>query len=187
MHRAPIIALVLAAVSCPGIAADKKSVALDQWPQWRGPLGSGVAPHGNPPLEWSEGSHVRWKTPIPGEGHSTPVVWGDRVFLTTAVAFGEATQPKAPQAAGAHHNLTAWPRQRFVVLALDRRDGKILWETTVRRFHPHESIHATASWASASPVTDGKHLIASFGSGGVYGLDLDGKLLWQADLGDMLT
>ena len=187
MNRAGIIALALALLSLPAIGEGKGTDPLDHWPQWRGPLGTGVAPRGDPPVVWGEDRNVRWKTALPGQGHSTPVVWGDRVFVTTAVALGEVLEHTGRQAEGAHDNVPPSRRQRFAVLALDRSDGKILWETTVHRGRPHESMHATASRASASPVTDGEHLIASFGSAGVYGLDLEGKLLWQTDLGDMQT
>ncbi|MGH9251628.1 MAG: PQQ-binding-like beta-propeller repeat protein [Acidimicrobiales bacterium] len=155
------------------------------WPQWRGPLGTGVGPHADPPVRWSETENVRWKTELPGRGHSTPAIWGDRVFVTAAIPIGEPTA--AVRRAGAHDNAPVSRRQRFVVLALDRRDGRILWQRTLGEEVPRESGHLTASFASPSPVTDGEHLFAYFGSHGLYGLDLDGKLLWQADLGDMET
>jgi len=168
-----VLAGVLLGVCLPALAADKKPDALKQWGQWRGPLGTGVAPHADPPQEWAENKNVRWKTALPGKGHSTPVVWGERVFVTTAVAHG------------AHNNVPPQTEQKFMVLALDRRDGKILWERVVRTERPHDSTHETGTWASNSAVTDGRHVIASFGSHGVYGLDVDGKLLWENDLGDM--
>ena len=84
------------------LADDRDSDALDNWPQWRGPLATGAAPHGNPPLVWNEadGTSIRWKTEIPGLGHSTPIVWDDRVFLTTAIAFGDALPPRPSTAPG---------------------------------------------------------------------------------------
>jgi glycerophosphoryl diester phosphodiesterase len=169
----------------PGVGPGRKTDALDQWPQWRGPLGTGVAPNGDPPVSWSEERNVRWKTPIPGNSHSTPVIWGDRIFLTTARPVGEALPATGGHAHGAHNNVTSSQRQEFVVLALDRRNGEILWSKTVRTALPHDSTHETGTWASASPVTDGEHLIALFGSEGLYALDLDGKLLWERDLGKM--
>lgn len=156
-----------------------------QWPSWRGPLGTGVAPHADPPIEWSEESNIRWKRPLPGVGHSTPVVWDDRIFLTTAVPVGESSAAVAPPSIGAHDNVAPSRTLEFVVLALSRADGSVLWRRTVRRERPHESTHSTGSWASSSAVTDGEHLLVSFGSRGVYGLDLDGDLLWERDLGDM--
>ncbi len=156
------------------------------WPQWRGPLATGEAPHADPPVEWSEGENVRWKLALPGRGHSTPVVWGDRLFLTAAIPHGEPLRPAAERP-GAHDNAPLTRRQEFVVLAVGRRDGKILWQTTVHEAVPGEGGHVTASHASHSPVTDGELLFASFGSHGLYALDLDGDLKWKADLGRMLT
>jgi outer membrane protein assembly factor BamB len=155
------------------------------WPQWRGPLATGVAPHADPPVYWSETENVRWKVELPGRGHSTPVVWGDRVFVTTAIPSGEPVPAAARP--GAHDNAASTRRQRFAVLALDRRDGRVLWQRTLGEELPREGGHLTASFASPSPVTDGEHLFAFFGSHGLYALDLDGEVAWQADLGDMET
>ena len=155
------------------------------WPQWRGPLGTGVAPEADPPVEWSETKNIRWKIPLPGVGHSTPIVWGDRVFVTTAVPIGEPVEPKPETAPGAHDNVLVTHRHRFVVLAVDRRDGRILWQRTMREELPHEGGHTTGSYASASPVTDGERLFAYFGSRGLYCLDLDGEPQWKKDLGQM--
>ena len=136
-------------------------------------------------MRWNESENVRWKVEIPGRGHSTPVIWRDRVFLTTAIAEGEASRPEVRE--GAHDNLTLTRLHRLVVLALNRRDGKVLWQRTVGEAVPHEGGHYTGSFASASPLTDGERLYVFFGSHGLYALDLDGNLLWQTDLGDMQT
>ncbi|MBI4566406.1 MAG: PQQ-binding-like beta-propeller repeat protein [Planctomycetes bacterium] len=157
------------------------------WPQWRGPLGIGVAPHADPPLEWSERENIRWKIPLPGKGHSTPVVWGDRVFITAAVPIGEAVPPPAGSRPGDHDNETAVRRQKFVVLAVHRRNGRVIWEKAVRENTPHEGGHETGSYASPSPVTDGERVYAFFGSQGLYCLDWSGDLVWEKDLGDMHT
>ena len=156
-----------------------------EWPQWRGPSGTGVATTADPPVAWSEKRNVRWKVPLPGKGHSTPVVWGERIFLTTAVPHGEALTSGHDPIDGAHDNMSPAQRQKLVVLAVSRRDGTILWQREVRTLLPHESTHTSGSWASHSPVTDGKRVFASFGSGGLYALDVSGELLWKADLGDM--
>lgn len=155
------------------------------WPQWRGPLGTGAAPAADPPVEWSEQRNVRWKAPLPGKGHSTPVVWGDRIYLTSAVPAGPTERSGYADAPGAHDNVAPRREQRFVVLAIDRRSGAIVWERVVRTARPHAGTHVTGSWASASAVTDGERVIASFGSAGLYALDADGELLWQKDLGEM--
>jgi outer membrane protein assembly factor BamB len=161
--------------------------AVRYWPQWRGPLGTGYAPHADPPLEWSETKNVRWKIELPGKGHSTPVVWGDHVFVTAAAPFGEALPTKYSGAPGGHDEVPITHRQRFMVIAIDRRDGRVVWERTLREELPHQGGHRTASLASGSPVTDGELLFAHFGSWGLYALDFDGKVVWQTDLGQLET
>ena len=185
MSRPLILAFAIAFLPTPGFADEPTLDPMDQWAQWRGPLGTGVAPRGNPPVAWSEDSNVRWKIEIPGKGLSTPIVWGDRIFITTTVPFGEAVTRGEPGADGGHDNVPSLRRRRFIVLAINREDGKILWQTTVRSARPHEGTHLTGSWASNSAVTDGEHLFAYFGSGGLYSLDMAGKVLWEIDLGDM--
>ena len=159
--------------------------AIYHWPQWRGPLATGVAPHADPPVEWSETRNIRWKIALPGKGHSTPVVWGDRIFVTAAEPFGDALPPKYSGAPGGHDEVPITHRQKFMVIAVDRRDGTIIWERTVREELPHQGGHRTASLASGSPVTDGERLFAYFGSWGLYCLDLNGGVLWQTDLGQL--
>ncbi len=157
------------------------------WPQWRGPTGTGAAPHANPPVEWSETENIRWKIALPGSGHSTPIVWGDRVFITAAVPYGDPMEPRYDSAHGTHDSVPVTRHHRFMVLAISRREGKVLWQRTVHREVPHEGGHYTGTFASHSPVTDGEHVFAFFGSRGLYGLDLDGGLQWKADLGEMQT
>jgi len=161
--------------------------SVQNWPQWRGPLGTGAAPQADPPLEWSEDQNVRWKIALPGVGHSTPIIWGNRVFVTTAIPYGDALKPRYSGAPGAHDNVPVTHHHRFAVLAINRRDGTILWERVVNESLPREGGHNTGSRASNSPVTDGKHLFAFFGSRGLYCLDLQGTLQWKKDLGDMQT
>ncbi|MCH7868420.1 MAG: PQQ-binding-like beta-propeller repeat protein, partial [Myxococcales bacterium] len=109
------------------------------------------------------------------------------MFVTTAVSFGEALKPKYSGFPNAHDELPVTQRHKFVVLAVSRSDGEILWEQTVREALPHAGGHYTASLASNSAITDGERLFAYFGSYGLYCLDLDGELLWEADLGQMRT
>jgi outer membrane protein assembly factor BamB len=161
--------------------------AADQWPQWRGPLANGVAPRGNPPVEWSEMKNVRWKLALPGKGHSTPAIWSDLVFVTTAVPFGEASPPKLSGAPGGHDEVPITHRHKFMVFAVDRRNGKIVWERTMREEVPHQGGHRTASLASSSPITDGERVYANFGSWGLYCLDLKGEVVWQKDFGQLDT
>ena len=161
--------------------------AKHNWHQWRGPLGTGVAPYADPPVEWSEGENIRWKVELPGSGHSSPIVWGDSVFVTAAVPHGDALNPRYSDASGAHDNLPVTHHYKFVVLAVNRRSGTINWQQTVSDELPHEMGHFTASLASNSPVTDGVHLYAFFGSRGLYCFDLNGEVQWEKDLGQMQT
>lgn len=183
----PLIAIVVLLYTTGAGDETKVNSAAKNWGQWRGPLATGEAPSASPPLTWDEGdgTNIRWKSQIPGRGHSTPIVWGERIFLTTATPFGEALPPRPSTAPGNHDNLPVTHRHKFVVLALDRSNGKILWQQTLREGLPQEQGHHTASLASNSPVTDGEHVFAFFGSFGLYCLDIDGKLVWKADFGAM--
>lgn len=176
-------------VSLPLIAGEQptsgKPESESAWPQWRGPLGTGVAPNANPPVVWSEDKNIRWKISLPGKGHSTPVVWGDRVFITTAEPYGDALPPRYSKAPGSHDNVPVTHRHKFSVLAINRRDGAIIWQRTVHEALPREGGHYTASHASNSPATDGEHVFAFFGSHGLYCHDVHGVLLWKAQLGEM--
>ncbi|MBW3540427.1 MAG: PQQ-like beta-propeller repeat protein, partial [Planctomycetes bacterium] len=166
-------------------AGDEVPKAHRYWPQWRGPLATGEAPLADPPITWSETENVRWKTEIPGRGHSTPIVWGERIFVTTAIPYGDPLPPRHSQAPGAHDNVPVTHRHEFAVLALNRDDGEVLWQETLNRELPLEGGHYTGSLASSSPVTDGERLFAFFGSYGLYCLDFGGRVLWKTDLGDL--
>ena len=183
--------LPLAALGCalafPALAENSPAAAEQGWAQWRGPLANGTAPHAHPPVEWSEQKNVRWKMPLPGKGHSSPIVCGDRVYLTAAVPVGDALPPVYDTAPGAHDGVPVTQRHQFMVLAVERRDGRIAWRKVVREEFPHEGGHNTGSQASSSPVTDGQRIYAFFGSRGLYCLDLRGEVLWQKDLGRMQT
>ncbi len=181
----------MAALGCvlglSAVAENSPDDAERGWAQWRGPLASGVAPHANPPVEWSEQKNIRWKISLPGKAHSSPIVFGDRVYLTAAVPVGEDLPPVYDTAPGAHDGVPVTQRHQFVVLAVNRRDGRIAWRKVVREEFPHEGGHNTGSQASNSPTTDGQRLYAFFGSRGLYCLDLQGEVLWQKDLGRMQT
>jgi outer membrane protein assembly factor BamB len=159
------------------------------WPQWRGPFFNGMA-RGDAPTTWSDTTNIKWKTEIPGRGHSTPAVWGDRIFLTTAIPTGKpsAAQPavtasNAGEQRGQQRNAAPLLEHRFDVLCLDRKTGKLLWQRTAKVATPHEGYHrAYGSFASSSPVTDGRYVYASFGSRGIYAYDFNGKLIWEKDL-----
>jgi len=155
------------------------------WAQWRGPDATGVAPFGNPPLEWGEGRNIRWKVEIPGRGSASPVVWDDRVFVLTAIPAGEQRQASGRGGGGGFHSVAPTGAQEFAILALSRDDGSVLWQRTARQEMPHEGAHPYGTWASNSAVTDGVHVYAFFGSRGLYCYDIDGNLKWEKDLGDM--
>jgi len=157
------------------------------WPQWRGPISTGEAPHADPPLTWSETNNVKWKTTIPGEGDSTPIVWGDRVFLLADIPIG-TNDPALAVTLSANGSLPAPTNlYQFVVLCLDRASGKILWQRVARQETPHEGRQENNTYASSSPVTDGQRLLAFFGSRGLHCYDFEGKLLWEKDFGKMKT
>ncbi|HET6879744.1 MAG TPA: PQQ-binding-like beta-propeller repeat protein [Pirellulales bacterium] len=186
----PRLFLCTAIVLLTGVAGAEErqasaSASQQDWPQWRGPLGTGVAPNADPPVEWSETRNVRWKTELPGRGHSTPIVWRDRIFLSVAVPTGNALPPRPSRAPGNHDNLPVTHRQQFQALAIHRTDGRILWQRTLNEALPHEQGHLTASLASHSPVTDGQRLFVFFGSFGLFCLDFDGKVFWKKDFGLM--
>jgi outer membrane protein assembly factor BamB len=174
------------------------------WPAWRGPLASGVAPAGDPPVTWGEGKNVKWKVRIPGEGTSSPIVWGDRIFAQTAISTGMAAAQATPQVfaqqqprggqrqpGGGRGGFGGGPKptdlHRFVLLCIDRGTGKVIWERTVKEEVPHEGHHKDHSFSSYSPVTDGKLVWAYFGSRGLHCFDMDGNPKWQKDLGKMRT
>ena len=184
MKKRTLITLILAAVSLAGFATDLDEETLHNWPNWRGPVGTGVAPEGHPPLKWDTEHNVVWKFDDPGLGFSSPIIWNDRVFLTTVVAVpreGEEPEPEHKGGFGAE-NLTD-PRH-FLVIALDRATGRELWRRTANKAVPHEGYHGTlSSFANMSPVTDGEHLFVSFGSYGLYSFDLEGNLQWSRDFG----
>ncbi len=181
-----IMQLIRIVILLAGLAATVSAQDVgDSWPQFRGPLGTGEAPNAKPPVEWSETKNVRWKIDLPGLGHSTPVLWRDRLFVTAAVPFGPEFPGKPDTAPGAHDNLRVTQRHRFVVTAINRKDGEKLWSKTLFETVPHEGGHHTSSLASASPVCDDKHVFAYFGSHGLFCLEHDGELVWKKDLGDM--
>ncbi len=189
-----VLSVLAAGAAALGLAAAGGPGETEHyWPQWRGPLASGAAPDARPPVEWSETKNVRWKVEVPGRGLSTPIVWGDLVFVTTAVPTDKPLKPRA--------NTTSAPRPRrrfpavqepdraqdFLVLAYRRDNGELRWSATVREEFPHEGTHQDGSFAAASPVTDGERLYVSFGSRGLYCLDMNGERVWEKDLGLMST
>src|SRR5687767_8925204 len=175
-----VTVLVLVAVGMVRAQSDA------HWPQWRGPFFNGMA-RGDAPTVWNDTKNIKWKAEIPGRGFSTPVIWGDKIFLTTAIPSGKAVEPPASAPAeGRRGGGGAGPlvEHRFELLCLDRKTGKVLWQKTAKTATPHEGYHrAYGSFASNSPITDGRYVYASFGSRGLYAYDFNGKLIWEKDFG----
>lgn len=174
--------LVLTALLCLPVMSLQASVSDERyWAQWRGPAMTGVSRTAKPPLEWSETKNIKWKVEIPGRGSASPVVWGDRLYVLTAVPAG-ITGPAQHEPRGA---LPQRGVHQYKVLAIDRATGKTVWERVAREEEPHEASHQdNGSWASSSAITDGTHIFAYFESRGLYAYDMDGRLIWQADFGD---
>ncbi len=187
---------------------------VDNWPQWRGPLNTGVAPTANPPLTWSETNNIKWKVKIPGFGLATPIIWGQQIFIQTAIPTGrkaegaekpnpsataEAPAASARANAGTQRSGPAGGRRggmmssekpneyyQFALICLDRQTGKTMWQKVAREELPHEGFRpGDASFASTSPVTDGNLVFAYFGSRGLHCYDRQGNLKWEKYFGKM--
>src|SRR5215203_5752229 len=156
------------------------------WPQFRGAGASGVAEGKPAPVKWDAEKSVglRWKTPIPGLSHASPVVWGDKVFVVTAVS-SEAKPEARFGLYGDVEPVKNDPSHAWKVYALDKKTGKVVWERTAYEGVPKVKRHPKSTHAAATPATDGKHLVVLFGSEGLYNYDLNGKLLWKQDLGTL--
>lgn len=202
-----LFALVLAAnaLLAPGLNAQAPAGETN-WPQWRGPLGTGVAPVGQPPIKWDETTNIVWKVRLLGDGTSTPVIWGDKLFVQAArPASGESStgsgsgKAKAgiskkgpPGGKGGKLGPGAIPPPtepyQFVLICLDKNTGKTLWQKVCREELPHEGYRlGDGGYATASAMTDGQHVFAFFGSRGLYCFDMDGNLKWEQDLGNQET
>lgn len=154
------------------------------WPQFRGPLASGMTEGKPAPTQWDaeKNTNLAWKVEIPGLAHASPIVWGDRVFVTTAVS----SDPKSVFRSGLYGDVDSaedLSKHSWRVYCLDKKTGKILWEKIAHEGVPRTKRHIKSSFASSSPVTDGKYVVAFFGSEGLYCYDLKGNLKWQQDLG----
>ena len=181
------------ALSLIGSAIVLSTAGAASWPQWRGPSGQGVSEETNLPSQWTTTTNIKWKASIPGRGHSSPIVWGNRIFLTTAIEGEVVPGAKAvkhmngdkeflhPDSIGADH------KHRFQVLCLDRKTGKILWTQTAFEGTPYDDRHRKSSYAASTPATDGQSVYAFFGTEGLYAYDMSGKLMWKADLGKLGT
>jgi outer membrane protein assembly factor BamB len=171
-----------------------------QWPQWRGPGGLGISTEKDLPTEWSPATadrpatNIRWKTAIPGRGHSSPVVWGNRIFLTTSIKGEQVPGKKAP----IHLDFNKRPgylhpdatdvdyRHALEVLAIDASSGKVLWEKTAYDGEMWDDRHRKNTYASSTMAVDGERAYAFFESAGLYAYQFDGTLAWKKDLGGII-
>ena len=154
------------------------------WPSFRGPQASGVSEGQNLPEKWNgkTGENVLWRTPIPGLAHSSPVVWGNRIFVTSAVS----SDPKASFRPGLYGDGDASKdrsQHRWMLYAIDKGSGKIVWEQTAHVGEPLEKRHIKSTYANSTPATDGRIVVTWFGSQGIHAYDFKGRFLWKVDLG----
>ena len=173
------LSLILVCVAAPFASAQN-------WPQFRGAGASGVAEGKPAPVKWdaTKSAGVVWKTPIPGLSHASPVVWGERVYVVTAVS----SDPKPEARFGLYGDVEPVkddPKHAWKVYALDKKTGKVVWERTAYEGVPKVKRHPKSTHAASTPATDGKHLVVNFGSEGLYTYDMSGKLLWKQDLGTL--
>jgi outer membrane protein assembly factor BamB len=159
----------------------------DQWPQFRGPQSTGVADDPNLPDTWSTTRNVVWKTEIPGSGWSSPVVWGDRIFLTSVISTVAPEAPKKGLYFGGNREGLPTDEHRWMVYAVDWKTGKIVWEREVHRGVPASSHHLKNTYASETPVTDGERVYAYFGNLGLFVFAMDGKPVWSQTWGPFRT
>ena len=189
MKKSIVLLSVLCILSGLILAFQTSTDVEKNWPEWRGPYGNGIAANGDFPLEWSETKNIKWKIAIPGKGHSTPIIWGDKIYVSTAVETDKEGKPEEPEEGALHGRGMPTTRttkiHKFVVLALNKSDGKTLWQTTVKEEWPQEGTHEFGSWASNSPLTDGENIYAYFGSRGLYCLDMEGKVKWERNFGQL--
>ncbi len=177
----PILALIM---MIEGPISAQKQPVRNNWPSFRGDHASGVADRQNLPDQWDgeKGTSVKWKTTIPGLAHSSPVLWGDQLFVTTAISSrGAASFKRGLYGDGDASDDTS--EHTWKIYCLDRRTGKTVWERVAFQGAPREKRHIKATYANATPATDGRYVVAFFGSQGIYAYDMKGALVWRKDLG----
>ncbi len=166
------------------LAASASLAGAENWPQWRGPGSQGISTEAQLPTEWSATRNVAWKTELPA-GHSSPIVWGDRIFVTSAVEGDVVPGAKAvghmvEGQVWVHPDSVAADRKHTLkVLALDARTGKVLWDRTAYEGTVFDARHRRSSFAGPTAVTDGKMVYAYFGPEGLYAYDFSGRLAWK--------
>ena len=176
-----LLALMMLCVTLIG----SDQISAQNWPGWRGD-GRGISAEKNMPLKWSEDEGVKWKIPIPGTGHSSPIVWGNRIFITTAVPEDPNVESfRGGVYMGGNRPKPDESEYTYRMICLDADQGNFLWSKAVARQKPKTRRHTKNTYASETPVTDGKFVFASFGSAGLYCVDFEGNVVWQRDLGLM--
>lgn len=171
--------LLVLCIACTGT----NHLEAHNWPGWRGD-GQGISPEKDLPIKWSENEGIKWKTTIPGAGHSSPIVWENRVFVTTAVAEDPNVETfRGGIYLGGDRRKPDDSQYTFKVICLDAVNGNIIWDKAVAKQPPRTPRHTKNTYASETPVTDGKYVFASFGSAGLYCVDFEGNVIWQRDLG----
>ncbi len=186
LKRIAILTLCIFAFAAIALIASQPDGFEKNWHHWRGPYATGIAADANPPITWSETENVRWKIAIPGVGHATPIIWGDKIFVQTAIEGTRAESEDDDNPFGGFFGgRNDGPVYKFDLLAISRSDGSVLWQKTLRAIVPHEGTHRDATYASNSPVTDGEFVYAYFGSRGLYCVDMDGNVKWEKDVGTM--
>jgi outer membrane protein assembly factor BamB len=173
MRKSVLLLLILASFSM---------AYAENWPGWRGPGTLGVSAEKGIPVQWDMTKNVKWKVEVPGLGHSSPIVWSNRIFVTTAVS-SDPSQDEWQKGFFAGDRKPDAAEISWKVLCYDRETGKLLWDRTATSKKPGSTRHTKNSYASQTPVTDGTYVYAFFGDQGMYCYDLDGKLIWSRDLG----
>ena len=191
MKRIAILTICIFALAAVAIIASQPEGFEKNWHHWRGPHATGAAIDANPPTTWSETEdgeteNVRWKVAIPGMGHAVPIIWEDKIFIQTAIEVKpEENESEDDNPFSGFFGGNKAPTYKFDLLAINRNDGSILWQKTLREIQPHEGTHGDATYASNSPVTDGEYVYAYFGSRGLYCVDMMGNVKWEKDVGTM--
>jgi len=174
-----LVFIIVGCSSAPDLPVER------QWPSYRGYYASGVLDNTSLPINWNvdEGENIRWKVDIPGLGLSSPVVWGDKVFLTTAISRSDTLKFTAGQVGSEpveDESVHEWK-----VYCFDKKKGKLLWEHTACTGIPKVKRHPKSSHANCTPATDGEHLVVFFASEGLYCYDMDGNLIWEKNFGKL--
>lgn len=186
MKRIVILTLCIFALAVIAAIASQPVGFEKNWHHWRGPHATGAATDADPPTMWSETENIRWKVAIPGTGHAAPIVWEDKIFIQTAIeGKEEKKESEDANPFSGFFQRDSGPKYKFDLIALNRSDGSVLWQKTLREMSPHEGTHRDATYASNSPVTDGEYIYAYFGSRGLYCVDMMGNVKWEKDIGTM--